>query len=192
MRDDVGDRQRQQDDIRDDERRGGDQSTPPVPPPQAVVAASRTPERRGADAQQYEPGDHREQAGVVVAGRPDLCGVVRGLGADEQTEEPREQRCRTAGSRAQVRIDGGAQAEERDEREPTDQMVGGRDPCIRLQEAVVDDVQGDHRQGGAGQPGLGDRRCERAQSRRARRRGVVKDERPHRAFTRPPVGEARR
>ena len=124
--DDVGERDREQDDHHDDGSRGREQRPPRVPPEPAVVPASRSPQRRGADAEEQQPGCDGQVARVVVAGRAAIGRVVGGLGAREHTENAEHERedGAEAGTRAPVAGRGTDDQRQRDE--PAEQVAGRR------------------------------------------------------------------
>ena len=145
VRDDVGDRGREEHLRDEDEHAERDRGAPKVPAQTPVVGAARAPERHGPDAEEHEPGEHRQEAGEVVAGRPAVQRVVHGLGAAEDAEEAGEERQRRAHSGPGPPVQGRGACEERQGHEAADEVVGHRGARLGLQEAVVDDVQRDER-----------------------------------------------
>ena len=77
------------------------------------------------------------------AGRPAVERVVRGLGATENAEEADEERQRRPHPRPRAAVPDRDSRKHRQRREAADEMVGRRGARLRLQEAVVDDVDRD-------------------------------------------------
>ncbi len=143
MGDDVRDRDREQEDAGDDSRHDDEQSAPAVAPPEAVVRRRDRHNVTPPNESSTRPARSASSPRVVVAGRPDLSRVVNGLGAAEHAEEADEERGHSAGARAKAAVARPRGDEQRERYEAAHQVVAGAHPRIRLQEAVVDDVQRD-------------------------------------------------
>ena len=99
MRDDVANREGDEDRHRSDRRRDGEHEPPAVPPPQPIVRPPRPPQRDDPDTEQQEAREYRQQTRVVVARRPDRPRVVDSLRAGEHAEEAQQERDRPRGRR---------------------------------------------------------------------------------------------
>ena len=89
-------RDREGDEVRHHHRTHDAQRPPAVPAEPVPAAATGPPEQVGAQPEQHQARRGREEAGVVVAGRPDRLGVVARLdGARRRARTAR----RTARSR---------------------------------------------------------------------------------------------
>jgi hypothetical protein len=140
--DDVGDRGRQQQRLRDHGHAAEDQQAAGVAPPGDIVAAAGRPEGPRAEPEEPQAGRDREYPGVVVARGPDRAGVVRGLGTEEDAEESAEERNRGPRSGTEAGIEDDCDGEQGERHEAAEQVAGSRGAWIRLQEPVVEDVQG--------------------------------------------------
>ena len=114
-------------------------------------------------ADEHEPGRDREEAAVVVAGRADLARVVDRLDAAEEAEESEDDRDQRAQARAHARVDDRGCSHERERHQAAGEVVGRMHAGIRLEEAVVRDVEADD----------GERRDEDAVLRARPRRNVA-------------------
>lgn len=154
VRDDVGDGRREQHLRGEDQRAYGDRGAPEVAAQRAVAGASRTPERHSPDDEEHKAAERRHDPGEVVAGRPAVERVVRGLGAGEDAEEADEERKRGAHTGTKAAVERRSAEHQRKRHEPADQVVGSRGAWVRLKKVVVDNVQRDEARGHAGEARL--------------------------------------
>jgi hypothetical protein len=144
MREPVRDRDRRYQDGHDDERCPREQEPPPVAADECVVGVSRRPQRDGAEADEHDAGTQGEEARVVVARGADLERVVESLArADHDPEDPERERDRGARSRADARVEPGEPQQDGERDETADEVIVYARSGLRLQEVVVEDVEGD-------------------------------------------------
>src|SRR5215211_1075881 len=141
--DDIGDRCRQEDGSRGKHHARSDQESASVPPRPATALPPRPPEGRRADTKQEEPGDERQEPGVVVTGGPTVRGVVGSFRGREYAEIAEEKRERGAEAGAQPRVDDRRSGDHHERHGTTDQVIARRLARLWLEKAVVDDVEPD-------------------------------------------------
>ena len=78
-----------------------------------------------------------------------------GFRSGQDAEEAGQERDRRARACTQSRVDDAGQDEEPEWDETADEVVTGRGARVRLQEVVVDDMQGDDRESEPGQADFG-------------------------------------
>ena len=120
-----------------------EEQTPRVPPPEAVVAPPRRPERDDAETEEREPGEDRQQPREVVPRGAGRQRVVHRLGAGEDAEEAGEEGDGRARAGAEASVEHACGSEQGEWDEAAEDVVAGGCPGVRLQEAVVDDVECD-------------------------------------------------
>jgi hypothetical protein len=108
----VGEGDRKGDDRQGEDRRHRDERALAVAHRAGLVEPAPLPEGGGAEADEPEPRRNREKAGVVVAREPHLAGVVDGLGAADDPEEPDRQSQESPAQGPQPRIPGRGAREE--------------------------------------------------------------------------------
>ena len=144
--DDVGQADREHDERRDEQRGEADQAAAAVAPGAVALGAARAPQRDRAAGDQGEPGGEREEAGEVVARGADLARVVDGLDAGGHAERAEEQGEQCRGGVPLSR--GYAQAASASSAvgiSPLARWSVADVPGLRLDEAVVEDVERDQR-----------------------------------------------
>ena len=120
-----------------------------------MVPSPRPPEGRGAYADEQRTRRDREEPGVVVAGRSDLEGVVAGFAdSDDDSEDSQRQRERRTQTGAEMRIRPGRAEKDRRRQEAADEMIFCRGSRLRLEEVVVEDVDGNDHEGRYGESRL--------------------------------------
>ncbi len=124
------------------------QRPPAVPAEPVPAAATGPPELVAAQPEQHQPRRGREEAGVVVAGRPDRLGVVARLdGAHDDPEQPDGQRDHAGCTGPHPRVEPGGKAQQSQWHQTAHEVVGRRRTARRLDEVVVGHVQGHGRCG---------------------------------------------
>ena len=96
MRHDIRERDREQEEGGDEQSREHVQRPPRVPPGEIAGPPTGSPQRDRADAQEQEAGGDRQQPRVVVTGKTDVLGVVRGFGSADHTQDTEDERERRA------------------------------------------------------------------------------------------------
>jgi hypothetical protein len=139
----IGGNEREHDDDADDQTRDADQGPAQVAPRHPVVQAPGSPERHHAHREQHQAGGDGEQPGVVVARGADLAGEVPGLGRCAQSEHTEQECHHGTPPGTQPRVRDGRERQHGERHEATHEVIGHRRSRLRLEERVVDDVQGD-------------------------------------------------
>src|SRR4051812_3552304 len=142
------------DDGAGEQTRDPEQRAAPVPPRRAGGGVAGAPQRHGAETKQQHTGRNCQEAGEVVAGRPDLPRVVQALDAGGDPEDAERERQRPPPSSSQQRVRPRGEAEQRERHEAADDVVPGRGARLRLQVVVVEDVGGYDGERAAEQDGL--------------------------------------
>jgi hypothetical protein len=97
------------------------------------------------DAEQQQPRGYTQQAGEVVAGRPHLVRVVRGLDPRGDPQHAERQRHRDTPASAHARVRPRGEPEHRERHEPADEVIAGLGARLGLHVVVVNHVQPDDR-----------------------------------------------
>ena len=144
---DVGGKKRRDEHVRAHHDGHGRQHPPQITPAAASFDAPRAPQRSHAQSDQQQTRRNGKKPGVVVPGEPAGLEVVDGLDAGDQSEDTEQNRERATPARTKPRVERGEEEQRGERNETADEMITGRRARLRLQEAVVDDVQRDDKCG---------------------------------------------
>ena len=146
LRADVADAGRDDEDL--DAEEGGEEVGGAARVAPAVRAAG-APQVMRAEAHHRDAGRDRQQAAHVAGGESDLAGVVDGVDAGGDPEQPGGERQQALIAATQPWIEVGGEPQQREREEAAEEVVGRAGAGRRLQEVVVDDAECDQRESDA-------------------------------------------